>query len=282
MRPAQDHRRRLTRPRWEPGAPFWPWGRKRSVLPRRPPPAPPNSALSWFRSSPWRWRATGQWFAGPGRARQSTASGASTFPTLLTLLLTHGLAEVIVRRTGHHQVTREIAGQSHYPARRDAGRHEPEAPHNPKVAGSNPAPATRKRAGQGRSERVGPFNVPDALAPTRRAGPRRQSRAVTAERVVPLNTRWTPSEAVDSQLMFVSDLRHFLDIPDDAPGPARKMAEHLGFVVRVATAGEAGAPWVSALTCRRRPGIGPAGATSLCSVPASSRADPVAMRRLRR
>jgi hypothetical protein len=34
--------------------------------------------------------------------------------------------------------------------------------------------------------------------------------------------------------MFVSDLRHFLDIPDDAPGPARKMAEHLGFVVRAA------------------------------------------------
>jgi hypothetical protein len=34
--------------------------------------------------------------------------------------------------------------------------------------------------------------------------------------------------------MFVSDLRHFLDIPFDAPGPARKMAKHLGFVVRVA------------------------------------------------
>jgi hypothetical protein len=53
--------------------------------------------------------------------------------------------------------------------------------------------------------------------------------------------------------MFVSDLRHFLDIPEEAPGPARKMAEHLGFVVRAATAGTAGAPWVSALTCRRRP-----------------------------
>jgi hypothetical protein len=59
--------------------------------------------------------------------------------------------------------------------------------------------------------------------------------------------------------MFVSDLRHFLDIPFDAPGPARKMAEHLGFVVRVATAGDAGAPWVSALTCRRRPGNRPCG-----------------------
>lgn len=57
--------------------------------------------------------------------------------------------------------------------------------------------------------------------------------------------------------MFVSDLRHFLDITDDAPGPARKMAEQLGSVVRAATAGEAGTPWLSALTCRRRPGNRP-------------------------
>ena len=59
--------------------------------------------------------------------------------------------------------------------------------------------------------------------------------------------------------MFVSDLRHFLDMPDDVPGPARKMAEHLGFVVRAATASEAGAWWVSALNCRRRPGNRPCG-----------------------
>src|SRR5580704_2954192 len=59
--------------------------------------------------------------------------------------------------------------------------------------------------------------------------------------------------------MFVSDLRHFLDITDEAPGPARRMAEHLGFVVRAATAGETGAPWVSALICRRRPGKRPCG-----------------------
>ncbi len=60
--------------------------------------------------------------------------------------------------------------------------------------------------------------------------------------------------SVQSSGMFVSDLRHFLDLPDDAPGPARKMAEQLGNVVRVATAAEAGAAWVSALPCRRRPG----------------------------
>jgi hypothetical protein len=57
--------------------------------------------------------------------------------------------------------------------------------------------------------------------------------------------------------MFVSDLRHFLDMPDDAPGPARKMAEYLSSVVRAATAGKAGAAWVSALACRRRPGNRP-------------------------
>src|ERR1019366_5289795 len=57
--------------------------------------------------------------------------------------------------------------------------------------------------------------------------------------------------------MFVADLRHFLDIPDEAPGPARKMAEHLGFVVRAATAAKAGTAWESALTCRRRPGNRP-------------------------
>jgi len=54
--------------------------------------------------------------------------------------------------------------------------------------------------------------------------------------------------------MFVSDLRHFLDLPDDVPGPARRMADHLGSVVRAATAAEAGSPWESALRCQRRPG----------------------------
>ena len=63
--------------------------------------------------------------------------------------------------------------------------------------------------------------------------------------------------SVQSSGMFVSDLRHFLDMPDDAPGPARNMAEQLGNVVRAATAAEAGAAWVSALPCRRWPGRRP-------------------------
>lgn len=54
--------------------------------------------------------------------------------------------------------------------------------------------------------------------------------------------------------VLVADLRHFLDLPDDTPGPARRLAEHLGCLVKAATAAEPGVAWVSALTCRRRPG----------------------------
>ena len=53
---------------------------------------------------------------------------------------------------------------------------------------------------------------------------------------------------------MVADLHHFLDLPDDIPGPARRLAEHLSSIVRAATAGDAGTVWMSALRCRRRPG----------------------------
>jgi hypothetical protein len=52
---------------------------------------------------------------------------------------------------------------------------------------------------------------------------------------------------------MVTDLHHFLDLPPDTPGPARRLAEHLGDIVRAATAGDAGAAWESALPCPRRP-----------------------------
>lgn len=54
--------------------------------------------------------------------------------------------------------------------------------------------------------------------------------------------------------VFVTDLHHFLDLPEDTPGPARRLAEHLARIVRAATAGDAGTPWQTALPCRRRPG----------------------------
>ncbi|WP_222432111.1 hypothetical protein [Leekyejoonella antrihumi] len=53
--------------------------------------------------------------------------------------------------------------------------------------------------------------------------------------------------------MLVSDLRHFLDLPDDAPGPARRLADQLASIVRAATAGPLATEWVSALHCRRYP-----------------------------
>jgi hypothetical protein len=53
--------------------------------------------------------------------------------------------------------------------------------------------------------------------------------------------------------MYVTDLHHFLELSDDAPGPARRLAHHLYNIVRAATAGDAGEPWGSALPCRRRP-----------------------------
>jgi hypothetical protein len=53
--------------------------------------------------------------------------------------------------------------------------------------------------------------------------------------------------------MLVTDLHHVLDLPQDTPGPARRLAEHLSNIVRAATAGDAGTAWESALPCRRRP-----------------------------
>jgi hypothetical protein len=53
--------------------------------------------------------------------------------------------------------------------------------------------------------------------------------------------------------VLVTDLRHFLDLPPAAPGPARRLAEHLSNIVRAATAGDIGAAWETALSCRRRP-----------------------------
>ncbi len=53
--------------------------------------------------------------------------------------------------------------------------------------------------------------------------------------------------------VLVADLGHFLGLPEDASGSARRLAQHLGDIVRAGTAGEVGDRWVSALPCRRRP-----------------------------
>lgn len=57
--------------------------------------------------------------------------------------------------------------------------------------------------------------------------------------------------------MFVSDLRHFLDMPDNAPTPAKRLGLQLMAIVRAATARPAGSGARSALGCIRRPGRRP-------------------------
>lgn len=53
--------------------------------------------------------------------------------------------------------------------------------------------------------------------------------------------------------VMVSDLEHFLDLPADVPGPARRLANRLGRIVSAATAGDVGEPWTTAIRCERRP-----------------------------
>lgn len=57
--------------------------------------------------------------------------------------------------------------------------------------------------------------------------------------------------------VFVSDLRHFLDMPDDAPVPARRLGLQLAAIVRAASARPIGTGARSAVACIRRPGRRP-------------------------
>jgi hypothetical protein len=57
--------------------------------------------------------------------------------------------------------------------------------------------------------------------------------------------------------MLVADLRHYLDMPDDAPMPARRLALQLSAIVRAASARPVGIGARSALGCTRRPGRRP-------------------------
>jgi len=57
--------------------------------------------------------------------------------------------------------------------------------------------------------------------------------------------------------VLVSDLRHFLDMPDDVPGPARRLAVQLGAIVRAGSARPVGSGAPSGVGCTRRPGRRP-------------------------
>lgn len=59
--------------------------------------------------------------------------------------------------------------------------------------------------------------------------------------------------------MLVADIRHFLDMPDDAPTPAKRIGLQLSALVRAATARPTGRGATSAIGCTRRPGQRPCG-----------------------
>ncbi len=101
---------------------------------------------------------------------------------LLTDLLTDGPIRAVLIRISHHGPTRESPGQRHVPSRPGMSRHPRKAAHNPKVAGSNPAPATNENAGQGPAA-AGPSCVPGVgshrVSHRRTGWPRALARAAT-------------------------------------------------------------------------------------------------------
>src|SRR6476646_8209108 len=52
--------------------------------------------------------------------------------------------------------------------------------------------------------------------------------------------RGSTGRVVTLRKVMVTDLPHFLDLPPDTPCPARRLAAHLGTIVRAATSGDAG------------------------------------------
>lgn len=79
-----------------------------------------------------------------------------------------------------------------------------------------------------------------------------RSHSATIPTIHAVSSRWP--RPVQFCGMLVSDLNHFLDLPDDVPAPAGRLAQHFGNIVRAATAGDrVGDRWTSALPCRRRP-----------------------------
>ena len=53
--------------------------------------------------------------------------------------------------------------------------------------------------------------------------------------------------------MLVSDFSHFMDMPNDVPGPARRLAAHLAAIVRAGSARPVGVGETSAVGCTKRP-----------------------------
>lgn len=79
-----------------------------------------------------------------------------------------------------------------------------------------------------------------------------QTRVEQPDRNLTNQVQTSPTVTLPS--VFVSDLRHFLDMPDDAPAPARRMAAHLARIVEAGTASPSGEATRSSVRCTRRPG----------------------------
>ena len=67
-----------------------------------------------------------------------------SFGNLLTILLTNYPPRSVIHKHGASRQSRERPARWHNPAQAVTARHHPDSAHNPKVAGSNPAPATTK------------------------------------------------------------------------------------------------------------------------------------------
>ena len=72
-------------------------------------------------------------------------SGKSAYyAQLLTILLTNDPSRSVIHKHGASQRSRENPGRWHDLSQPVTARHPLDSAHNPKVAGSNPAPATTK------------------------------------------------------------------------------------------------------------------------------------------
>ena len=81
---------------------------------------------------------------------------------------------------------------------------------------------------------------------------------VATATMTPLADRgFSPRGAATFGRVLVSDLRHFLDMHEDAPGPARRLGAQLGAIVRAGSARPFGTSATSGVGCTKRPGRRP-------------------------
>src|SRR5687768_521893 len=99
----------------------------------------------------WRWCASQtRGCSGAPKLTSFLNTEGQRAPGLLMDLLMDSPESAVTGRIGRHGPTRESPGQADFSGAAVIGRHGREPPHNPKVAGSNPAPATNEREGPGR------------------------------------------------------------------------------------------------------------------------------------